>query len=194
MGYNYPQNQRLMILFCGGRFMSKDLVENKLKAEARILSFSRAAPKRRLVKSVSITDADTGEILKESSSAQVHQNGSGFVISYTEKMCEFLQKVAQGSVVRIFLYIAHHQNYGNDGIYGFRCTHRHLREALNLNRKTVYEALQYLFDNYLIVENRFCGSPEFMVNPDYVTIGTDKRLVNVSGLNGGRCTSRISNG
>lgn len=175
MGYNHPQNHSLMILFYGGRFMSEDLVENKLKAEARILSFSRAAPKRRLVKSVSITDADTGEILKESSSAQVHQNGSGFVISYTEKMCEFLQKVAQGSVVRIFLYIAHHQNYGNDGIYGFRCTHRHLREALNLNRKTVYEALQYLFDNYLIVENRFCGSPEFMVNPDYVTIGTDKK-------------------
>ena len=35
--------------------------------------------------------------------------------------------------------------------------------------------LKYLLDNYLIVENRFDGSLEFMVNPDYVTIGTDKK-------------------
>ena len=155
--------------------MSDDLVNNKLKAESRILSFSKASTARRMVKSVSVTDADTGEVIKSSETRQVSQNGSGFVISYTEKMCEFLQKVTQGSIVRLFLYIAHHQNYGTDGIYGFRCTHRHLREALNMNRKTIYEGLQYLCDNYLIVENRFCGSPEFMVNPDYVTIGTDKK-------------------
>lgn len=154
----------------------ENIVENKLKAEAKILSFSRAAPKRNLVKSVSIADADTGEILKESVSRQVHQNGSGFVISYTEKMCEFLQKVTQGSVVRVFMYIAHHQNYGTDGVFGYRCTHRHLKDVLHLNRKTVYDSLQYLLDNYLIVENRFDGLPEFMVNPDYVTVGTDKKI------------------
>ena len=155
--------------------MPKDLINNKLREESKIIRLSSVPNKRSLVKSVTVSDADTGEILKESVTRQVHQNGSGFVISYTEKMCEFLQKVTQGSVVRLFMYIAHHQNYGTDGVYGFRCTHRHLREALNLNRKTVYEGLAYLLDNYLIVENRFCGSPEFMVNPDYVTIGTDKK-------------------
>lgn len=153
----------------------KDVVDNKLKAESRVLSFAKASQARHLVKAVTISDADTGEVLKSSEVRQVHQNGSGFVISYTEKMCEFLQKVAQGSVVRIFLYIAHHQNYGTDGVFGFRCTRKHLEQSLHLNRKTVYEGLEYLLDNYLIVENRFCGSLEFMVNPDYVTIGTDKK-------------------
>lgn len=156
--------------------MTKDIVNNKLSAEAKIIRLGELPQRRNLVKSISVTDADTGEILKSSETRQFHQNGSGFVISYTDKMCEFLQKVACGSIVRVFLYIAHHQNYGTDGIFGFRCTHRHLREALNLNRKTVYDALTYLTDNYLIVENRFCGSPEFMVNPDYVTIGTDKKV------------------
>ena len=154
----------------------KNIVDNRLREESKVIRLSELPRKRNLVKSVSISDVDTGEIIKESVSRQVCQNGSGFVISYTEKMCEFLEKVACGSVVRIFLYIAHHQNYGNDGVFGFRCTRKHLQESLNLNRKTVYDGLTYLLDNYLIVENRFCGSLEFMANPDYVTVGSDKKV------------------
>ena len=116
-----------------------------------------------------------GEVVYDNVKRSVRQNGGGFVISYTEKMCDFLARVSTGSVVRVFLYIAHHQNYGNDGIFGFRCTHKFLEQALRLDRKSVYSALATLKDKYLLVETREGGCTEFMVNPQYVTIGQDKK-------------------
>lgn len=98
------------------------------------------------------------------------------MLSYTEKMCEFLEKTKQGATVRLFLYIAHHQNYGNDGVYGYRCSHKFLYKILGLDRKSVYNALAELKRNYLVHELFINGVYEFMVNPDYITIGTDKKM------------------
>lgn len=103
------------------------------------------------------------------------QNGSGFVISYTGKMCEFLQKCSAGSHVRLFVYLAHNQGYGDNGVYGYRCDRKYLMALLKIDRKTLYNALKYLQDNVLILETRVDGQSEFMVNPNYVTIGRDKR-------------------
>ena len=118
---------------------------------------------------------DGGEVISDCMTWAHTANGGGFVISYTAKMCEFLEKTRQGSFVRVFLYIAHHQNYGKDGVFGFRTTRMYLRKVLNLDAKTIYSALEYLIENFLIVENRIDGSLEFMVNPAYVTIGADKK-------------------
>lgn len=105
-----------------------------------------------------------------------YQNGRGFVISYTSKLNEFLCRVSTGSIVRTFLYIAHNQSYGENGQFGMRCSHRHLEQALRLDRTTVWDALKFLKDKGLVVETRIDGCPEFMVNPDYVTIGADKNI------------------
>lgn len=103
------------------------------------------------------------------------QNGSGFVISYTSQMCEFLRKCSAGSHVRLFVYLAHNQNYGDNGVWGYRCDRKFLMAILNIDRKTLYRALQYLEDNVLVLETRIDGQSEFMVNPNYVTVGRDKR-------------------
>ena len=115
-----------------------------------------------------------GEVVYDNVQRPRRQNGSGFVISYTEKVCDFLAKVPTGSVVRVFMYIAHHQGYGNDGMFGYRCSHKHLEQALRLDRTTVWDALKFLKDKSLVVENRINGCTEFMVNPEYITIGADK--------------------
>ena len=115
-----------------------------------------------------------GEVVSESTTMASRKNGSGFVISYTAKMCEFLESTTQGSYVRVFIYIAHHQNYGNDGVYGYRCTRIYLAKILGLTRMGLYKALEYLKDKLLINETRKDGQTEFMVNPAYVTIGTNK--------------------
>ena len=115
-----------------------------------------------------------GEVISEVTTSAKSKNGDGFVISYTSKMCEFLEKTSQGSYVRVFLYLAHHQNYGRDGVYGYRCTRVYLAKVLRLNRRAIYTALEYLKDNFLVVENRFDGQTEFMVNPSYITVGTNK--------------------
>ncbi len=125
-------------------------------------------------KEVKIINED-GEIVKESFKPVVRPNGGGFVISYTAKMLEFIQKVQTGSILRVFLYLAHNQHYGTDGTFGYRCTRKYLTEVLHLDRKSVYSALSFLIDNFLVVENRFDGQDEYMVNPDYITIGGDKK-------------------
>ena len=131
------------------------------------------AGKKVVSKRVVAYDED-GQVVYDLTKAPRPKNGGGFVISYTEKMCDFLSKCAKASVVRIFLYIAHHQNYGNDGVYGYRCSHKYLEQVLRLDRKSVYRALKELKDDYLVNEICIEGQTEFMVNPAYVTIGTNK--------------------
>lgn len=116
-----------------------------------------------------------GEVISESFYKIHHENGRGFVISYTEKMCDFLAKVSTGSIVRVFCYLAHHQSYGNDGQFGYRCSHKHLRTILNISKPTLWEALKYLQGAFLVNVANIDGSTEFMVNPNYVTIGQSKK-------------------
>lgn len=129
------------------------------------------------VKFVTTTLTDpNGEVITQVTKVHKYANGSGFVISYTEKMCDFLIKVSTGSVVRVFLYIAHHQNYGTDGrTFGYRCSHKYLQQVLRMDKSTLWDALKYLKDNYLVHVGKVEGYNEFMVNPDYVTIGQDKK-------------------
>lgn len=116
-----------------------------------------------------------GEIVREASYLKRPRNRKGFVLMYTAKMIEFLSKVRQGSVVRVFLYLAQKQGYGNDGVFGFRTSRKHLREFLGLDAKSVYSSLEYLKENFLVNEMMIDGSREYMVNPEYITIGSDRK-------------------
>lgn len=131
-------------------------------------------PRRVLVETS--TYDENGELVSQISRPFRTGNGSGFVISYTEKMCEFLEKVSSGSIVRTFLYIAQRQAYGNDGrVFGYRTSHKFLRQVLRIDRSTLWDALKFLKDNYLVHVGKFDGTYEFMVNPQYITIGSDKK-------------------
>ncbi len=119
---------------------------------------------------------ENGDVVVDTVRKIKSQNGSGFVISYTAKMCDFIADTKQGSIVRLFLYLAHNQQFGSSGnIYGYRCSHKFLQQVLQIDRKSVYNALAYLKDKFLVIETREDGTSEFMVNPNYVTIGTDKK-------------------
>ena len=120
---------------------------------------------------------ENGEIIYDVLKKNCWQNGSGFVISYSDKICNLIENVPTGSVLRVFFYIAHNQQYGDDDAhFGYACTRKFLQEKLNLKQqKSVFSALKWLKDNFLINETKVNGVPEFMVNPDYVTIGTKKK-------------------
>lgn len=91
-------------------------------------------------------------------------------------MLDFIESTRQGSVVRLFLYLAHNQNYGTEGkTFGYRCSHKYLQQVLGLDRKSVYNAVAYLKEKFLLIETREDGTSEFMVNPNYITIGSDKK-------------------
>ena len=119
---------------------------------------------------------EAGEMLYDNTKRQFHPNGSGFVVSYTSKICELLTEIPTGSVLRIFFYIAHNQQFANDGKqFGYRCSKKYLQEVLNLDRSVVWEALKTLREKYLVLESKIDGQSEFMVNPSYITIGSDKK-------------------
>lgn len=122
-----------------------------------------------------ITYDENGEVVTDVVRRTRKSNGGGFVLSYTGRMCEFLEKTRQGSVVRVFLYLAHHQQYGNDGVFGYRCSHKYLQKVLGVDRKTIYNALAALKSDYLVHEAILDGVSEFMVNPQYVTVGQDRK-------------------
>ena len=119
---------------------------------------------------------ENGNVLVDTVRKNRSMNGSGFVISYTEKICELLAKIPTGSVIRVFFYIAHNQQYGSDGkTFGYRCSKKHLCEVLRMDRTVVWEALKTLRENYLVLESNIEGQSEFMVNPNYITIGNSKK-------------------
>lgn len=129
----------------------------------------------KIVKKEVIGYDENGDVVYDITRANRWANGSGFVISYTEQMCDFLERTTAGAVVRVFLYIAHHQAFGKDGQFGYRCSHKYLQKVLGLSRKGLWEALNYLKDNFLVNVSKVEGATEFMVNPNYVTIGSDKK-------------------
>ena len=44
-----------------------------------------------------------------------------------------------------------------------------------MDKSTLWDALKYLKENYLVHVGKVEGYVEFMVNPNYVTIGQDKK-------------------
>ena len=183
---NYPkQGVKLRVAkypsaFCARKISSE--VRFMVKKKSNVVEFNSPESLTAKVESVHRTAYvevarydSNGELISSNTFTAKKQNGSGFVISYTEKMSEFIEKNDVPSVVRIFLYLAHNQQYGVNGVYGYRCTRKHLEQALNITRKSVYSALQKLKTDFLVQETKIDGLSEFMVNPNYVTMGRDKQ-------------------
>lgn len=156
--------------------MGENVIDCVAEFDKRKPALKRAGNSNKAGCTETIKYDEEGNVIVDSVKKSRSMNGSGFVISYTAKMCEFIASTKQGTVVRLFLYLAHNQQYGTDGrTYGYRCSHSYLQTVLGVDRKSIYNALSYLKERFLVVETREDGTSEFMVNPHYVTIGTDKR-------------------
>ena len=103
------------------------------------------------------------------------QNGSGWMITYTNTNEELLKKVTSPSILRIFFYFSIRQSYDIENGGGFKCTRRYLQETLHLTKKTVISSLKWLEENFLIKEAIINGQSDFLVNPDFATIGKNKK-------------------
>lgn len=119
---------------------------------------------------------ENGEIIFDALYRPKSQNGSGFMLCYMSMIGDLVTNVKQASILRVFLYISSHQNYGNDGVFGYRCSKKHLQDVLGIQKPTLWSAINWLKDNFLINETKIAGVFEYMVNPDFVTIGKDKKM------------------
>ena len=118
-----------------------------------------------------IVDSETGEVFV-SRTMYGNNNGSGWVVSYL-KASELLARRCDSVVTfRVFhLLISRMTAFDGSGISVSR---KWIQDTLSVSRKSVYNALQWLFDNDILVESVVDGRSEFFFNPEYVTLGKDR--------------------
>ena len=89
-----------------------------------------------------------------------------------DKCNQLLKNTPQASILRVFFWLAlntHEQT-------GFvRTTRKYLAQMLNMDVKTLYDALKWLQNNYIVHRKRCKGYFEFMISPYYVEWGNDKQ-------------------
>lgn len=122
------------------------------------------------IKQTIVYDEDTGEVLVDKST-KGSPNGQGWVIMYSAKIFELLPKCS-GSTFKVFAYLAAGQQFEERGMV---TTKKAVQDYLGMTKQTCLAAFKWLKENHIITENRIDGHTEFMVNPDYVTIGRDKK-------------------
>lgn len=88
--------------------------------------------------------------------------------------CNFLLKnPPQAATLRVFFWLALNTNEQTGFV---RTTKKYLAKIINLDAKSLYRALKWLQDNYIVHQRRCHGFFEFMISPYYVEWGDDKDL------------------
>lgn len=125
----------------------------------------------KLYKQTIIYDGESGEVLSDTTRSG-SANGKGWVIMYTDKINDLVTKCKSAATLRIFMLLAAGQQFEERGMV---TTKKAVQEHLGIDKKTCIEGFKWLKDNMIINECKINGCTEFMVNPQYVTVGRDKK-------------------
>ena len=89
-----------------------------------------------------------------------------------DKCNNLLKNPPPPTTLRVFFWLALNQHEQTGFV---RTTRKYLAQMLNMDVKTLYTALQWLQNNYIVHRRRCKGFFEFMVSPYYVEWGNDKQ-------------------
>lgn len=123
------------------------------------------------IRQIEVIEEDTGEVVHTSAS-KGSRLGKGWVIMYTEKITDFVISCPSASTVKVFLILAAGQKFENHGMI---TTKKAVQEKLGITKQTCLEAFKYLKERMIINECKIDGVTEFMVNPELVMVGNDKK-------------------
>ena len=93
------------------------------------------------------------------------------MIQIDKNVFKLLNDAPHSSMFKIFFYIA--LNQPDEGIRGLRTTKIQLANDLNLNIRSIFNALKWLEDNLLVQELKLADDFDFMVNPRFVMNNSD---------------------
>lgn len=93
------------------------------------------------------------------------------MIQIDKSVWKLLSDAPYSSTFKIFFYIA--LNQPDEGIRGLRYTKIQLAIDLNLNIRSIFNALHWLEDNLLVQELKLAEDFDFMVNPRFVMNNSD---------------------
>lgn len=123
------------------------------------------------VRQITVADAESGEIYSDVFT-RGNPNGKGFVLMYTEKVVKLITTCPSATTLKVFMLLSMGQQYEEHGMV---TTKKAVQDKLGITKPTCIEAFKWLKDNFIINECKVDGHTEFMVNPDYVTVGRDKK-------------------
>ena len=93
------------------------------------------------------------------------------MIHIDKSVFNLLNNAPTALTIKIFFYIA--LNQPDEGIRGLRYTKIQLAIDLNLNIRSIFNALHWLEDNLLVQELKLAEDFDFMVNPRFVMNNSD---------------------
>lgn len=125
---------------------------------------------RRHVRQTIVYDSE-GKIISDTLS-KGSSNGKGWIIMYNEKITELVCKCPSASTIKVFMILAAGQQFEERGMV---TTKKAVQDKLGITKKTCLEAFKWLKQNFIINEYVVNGFTEYMVNPEYVTVGRDRK-------------------
>ena len=100
-------------------------------------------------------------------------NGKGWSIMYNDKVMELAMKCTSAATLRVFMLLATQQQFEERGVI---TTKKAVQDKLHIDKSTCLNAFKWLKENFIINEYRVDnGYTEYMVNPEFVTVGKDKK-------------------
>lgn len=138
--------------------------------------FKKKMGGHRIETTTTVIDKLTGEILYDVTKlGRRSSNGRGWVIVYTDKVTDLLLKCPSYATFKVFTLLAMGQQFEEKGMI---TTKKAVQEKLEITKKTCLDAFKWLKENFIVNECKIDGYTEFMVNPNYVTVGRnrDKRM------------------
>ncbi len=114
-----------------------------------------------------------GSLVSTKFSKAKSSNGKGWSIMYNDKIMQLVRKCDSAATLRVFMYLAAGQQFEERGMITTKVA---VQQSLGITKPTCLNAFKWLKENFIINEYRNEGGyTEFMVNPEYVTIGKDKK-------------------
>ena len=123
------------------------------------------------IKQVTVIDEDSGEVLKEAWS-KGSPNGKGFVLMFTDKVEDLILQCPSAATLKVFMLLSMGQQFEERGMI---ITKKAVAEKLNITKPTCLDAFKWLKERFIVNECKVDGHTEFMVNPEFVTVGRDKK-------------------
>ena len=123
----------------------------------------------KIAKRVTITDVDTGEIIKDSVNYGT-QNGVDWVIWY-RKALESLATDAPLVALKVLCFLASKQEFEN----GIKITKKFISEKLNISAAQLWRGFKWLKENGYVKEHKVNGITEFVLNPNVTTCGKNRK-------------------
>lgn len=118
-----------------------------------------------------IYDEETGEIEYDGVTSG-SRNGKGFCLMYTDKVQDLILKCPSAATLKVFMLLSMGQQFEERGMI---TTKKAIQDKLHITKPTCLEAFKWLKENFIVNECKIDGHTEFMVNPDYVTVGRDRK-------------------